>query len=116
MIFCGIDLVENERIERLLKTYGERFLNKIFPEGVPVCRERKSEVECLAARFALKEAAIKALGQAGKRVSFREIKITGAGKNLTLLLPVDELHVCFSITHEKRFSAAVVILQKNLKS
>ena len=60
----GIDLVEVARIERMIADHGERFLERVFTghergdcEATPARR-----AERLAARFAVKEAALKALG------------------------------------------------------
>ena len=60
----GIDLVEVSRIERMLADHGDRFLERVFTahergdcDATPARR-----AERLAARFAVKEAALKALG------------------------------------------------------
>jgi holo-[acyl-carrier protein] synthase len=60
----GIDLVDVARIERMMADHGERFLDRVFTvhergdcESTPARR-----AERLAARFAVKEAALKALG------------------------------------------------------
>ena len=66
MIFHGVDLIEIGRIERALKRWGEKFLSRIYRE------EEVGRVEELAARFAAKEATIKALGM---RVPFRDIEV-----------------------------------------
>jgi holo-[acyl-carrier protein] synthase len=56
----GVDIVQIERIERVLGRYGERFLARVYsPLEVHHCRGRAPE---LAARFAAKEAVSKALG------------------------------------------------------
>ncbi len=60
MLTTGIDLVEVERIEGAIARFGERFLTRVFTTGeLEYCRGRPLE---LAARFAAKEAASKALG------------------------------------------------------
>jgi len=60
----GIDLVEVARIERMLDEHAERFEQRIFTPGeIRYAAERpKRRVEHLAARFAMKEAVLKALG------------------------------------------------------
>ncbi|NLE43213.1 MAG: holo-ACP synthase [Chloroflexi bacterium] len=56
----GVDLVEIDRVERVLTRYGHVFLNRVFTlYEVAYCRGRSHE---LAARFAAKEAVSKALG------------------------------------------------------
>ncbi len=65
MLTAGVDLVDIPRIERALRRFGERFLARVYtPDEVHYSRGRPAE---LAARFAAKEAAAKALG-VGMRV------------------------------------------------
>jgi holo-[acyl-carrier protein] synthase len=108
---CGIDIVSVRRIEEILDRYGDRFLKKVFPEGVEYCyKKRKGEFAgCIAARFALKEAVIKALSSIGKEVGFTDITITGGGKNLIINIKnCKELKFIYSISHEKEFAIAIV--------
>ena len=59
----GIDLCSVERIEDLDRRYGERFLRRVFTEReLSRCRNPRRRHECLAGRFAAKEASLKALG------------------------------------------------------
>ncbi|MCA9287967.1 MAG: holo-ACP synthase [Phycisphaerales bacterium] len=59
----GIDIVPVDRIERLLDQHGPRFLDRCFtPHEREVCLGHARAAERLAARFAAKEAAFKALG------------------------------------------------------
>jgi len=56
----GVDIIEIERIKQVLQRHGERFLRRVYTEAeIAYCRGR---VPQLAARFAAKEAASKALG------------------------------------------------------
>ncbi|WP_432797043.1 holo-ACP synthase [Poriferisphaera sp. WC338] len=60
----GIDLVDTERIEKMVARHGSHFLDRVFTEGEQGY-SAKSEVrmiEHLAGRFAAKEAAMKVLG------------------------------------------------------
>ena len=65
IIGTGIDLVDSRRIQKLLDTHGERFLNKYFTpheiEHVQSLTEANQSLS-LAKRFAAKEACAKALG------------------------------------------------------
>jgi holo-[acyl-carrier protein] synthase len=116
-ITSGIDVIEIERIERAVARWGERFLNRIYTEGeLRHCRGRS---ECLAGRFAAKEAASKALGVGIRVLRWRDIEVRRgpAGK------PVVHLHgkaqaiaehrglTAFevSITHSRSDAIAVVI-------
>lgn len=59
----GIDLVDIARIERTLNDHSERFLERCFtPAERAYADQSKRRVEHLAARFAAKEAVMKALG------------------------------------------------------
>ncbi len=81
----GIDTIEIPRVRRVLERYGERFLKRVFtPEEVAFCRGRVPE---LAARFAAKEAVMKALGTGVRGIGWREIEVLpdGRGKPLVYL-------------------------------
>lgn len=59
----GVDIVPVERIARMLNEHGPRFLDRCFTPGEQViCRGHARAAERLAARFAAKEAVLKALG------------------------------------------------------
>ena len=119
-IFTGIDIVENRRIENIKNL--DRFLKKVFPEKLNYCFEkRKGELYgCIGARFALKEAFIKAFSKLNIEIYFSDIKIIDGGKNLKVefserLRKVLEkrnikLSFDFSISHEKNYSVAIVII------
>jgi holo-[acyl-carrier protein] synthase len=59
----GVDIVEVARISRMIQEHGERFLERCFTQGeLGYCTAAKRRDEHLAARFAAKEAVLKALG------------------------------------------------------
>ena len=59
----GIDIIEIERIRRAVDKLGERFLKRIYTSvEIEYCHRFEDPVPHLAARFAAKEAAMKALG------------------------------------------------------
>ena len=69
----GVDVIEIERVEAALGRFGERFLRRVYTrEEAAFCRGRTHE---LAARFAAKEAVMKALGTGAKGVAWREIEV-----------------------------------------
>ena len=113
LVATGIDVVSVKRVEELLERYGERFLKKILPEGWDYClKKRRGEFAgCIASRFALKEAAIKACSAAGREVSFGAVEVRGGGKSLSLKVKgCEEFSFLFSVSHEREFAAAVVNL------
>lgn len=59
----GIDVVKVERLTQALERFGSRFENRLFtPAELEYCRSHKDPLPHLAARFAAKEAAFKAIG------------------------------------------------------
>lgn len=69
----GVDIIEIERVEKALAKFGDRFLGRVYTElEAAFCRGRVSE---LAARFAAKEAVMKALGTGARGVAWREIEV-----------------------------------------
>jgi holo-[acyl-carrier protein] synthase len=73
----GIDLVEIPRMRAVIARWEERFLRRVFTDGeIAYCRTRRDPVPHFAARFAAKEAGLKALGT-GLRlgVRWRELEV-----------------------------------------
>src|SRR5712691_4870778 len=59
----GVDVVKVERLIQALERFGHRMENRLFTEGeIEYCRRHKDPLPHLAARFAAKEAAFKAIG------------------------------------------------------
>jgi phosphopantetheine--protein transferase-like protein len=59
----GVDIAEVPRIRASIERFGERFLHRIFTEGeIRYCEAKAGRFESYAARFAAKEAGMKALG------------------------------------------------------
>jgi holo-[acyl-carrier protein] synthase len=81
IIGLGLDAAEIPRIEKTMQEYGDRFLQRIFTEGeIEYCRARRRAAQHFAARFAVKEAAMKALGTGRSRgVLWRDIEVVRRG-------------------------------------
>ena len=73
MNYIGIDIIEIGRIEKAISRWGENFLRRVYTESELKLYRNKSS--SLAARFAGKEAVIKALGPQAKGINWREIEI-----------------------------------------
>jgi holo-[acyl-carrier protein] synthase len=73
----GIDLVPLARMRAIIARWDERFLRRVFTEGeIAYCRARRDPVPHFAARFAAKEAALKALGTGlSMGVNWRELEV-----------------------------------------
>ena len=112
----GVDIIEIERIERTLAKFGPRFLRRVYTDlEAAFCRGRTSE---LAARFAAKEAVMKALGTGARGVAWREIEVlpNHRGKPLVYLhgraqkraerIGLNEIDI--SLSHSRDFAVAFV--------
>ncbi len=78
----GTDIVEIARIRDAFQRHGERFLARIFlPEEIAYCQTFQDPCPQLAARFAAKEAVVKALGTGfGEEMGFHDIEIVRSPK------------------------------------
>ena len=123
VVGIGIDICENYRISDMLSKYKERFLNRVFtPEEVTYCLKKKDPIPHLAARFAVKEAFIKALGmRRDLTISYRDVGLKGSegkkdihvtGKLAEMLESKTVSSVHFSISHARDYSNACVILER----
>ena len=119
----GIDTIELSRIARVYERYNERFLDRIYaPEERSYALRYKDPVPRLAARFAAKEACMKALGTGWNHgVRWRDIvvlndksgkprlELRGKAKALFENLPAGSIHL--SITHSREDATAIVIFE-----
>jgi holo-[acyl-carrier protein] synthase len=80
----GVDIVEIDRFEALLGRHPERARRRLFTEGeLAYAAGRRREAEHLAARFAAKEAVLKALGTGWTEgIAWTDVEVTrdGAGR------------------------------------
>lgn len=120
----GVDLVKIERIEKVIKRWGDRFINRVFtPDEREFCLKRVSPYSAFALRFAAKEAFSKALGTGMRKgVAWRDIevfhfkggrpglKIHGRSQILCRNEEINSYHV--SLSDEKEYGVAVVILER----
>ena len=75
----GCDVVAVADIAESLSTFGPRYLNKVFTAGEIADCEGEGRVQRLAARFAAKEAVIKAFAEPDMPFPLREIEVTRDG-------------------------------------
>ncbi len=84
MLTTGVDIIEIDRIARVLEHYGDRFLRRIYTPGeLEYCRGRPSK---LASRFAAKEATMKALGTGVRGVGWKDIEVVRASSGAPSIL------------------------------
>ncbi len=116
----GIDIIEISRISKAVDLWGERFLKRIYTYGeIEYCKGRAPE---LAARFAGKEAVMKALGTGHIGVSAQEIEIltneTGApsinlyGRTRVKADEIELSDLIISLSHSRNYAIASVIGNK----
>ena len=89
-ILCGVDIVEIERIKKVLEEYGQTFKDRVYTASeVEYCEKVKAaKYKSYAARFAAKEAVSKALGTGiAGGISLQEIEIKNnpSGKPFVIL-------------------------------
>ncbi len=77
IVGTGIDMVEVSRIASALERFGERFIDRIFTESeIRYCDSKQNRAERYAARFAAKEAGLKAIGTGWRHgISWREVEV-----------------------------------------
>lgn len=124
IVGMGTDLVEIGRIRRSIELYGDRFVNRIYtPLEQAYCAKRGvSAAESFAARFAAKEAAMKALATGWQQgVNWKDFEVT----NEVSGRPVLRLHgqaqayadrlrvkrIWISLSHAIDHAIAVVVLE-----
>jgi holo-[acyl-carrier protein] synthase len=123
IVGTGIDLCEVGRIQEAIERHGARLLNRVFTEREVAYSERKANrFERYAARFAAKEAGMKALGTGWRGgLGWRDLEVT----NLPSGRPTLSLHrvaaeiarnigvrnISLSLTHTADQAMALVILE-----
>jgi holo-[acyl-carrier protein] synthase len=116
-ISVGVDIIEISRVAATLERFGNRFLQRIYTtREIAYCRGRAPQ---LAARFAAKEAVMKALGTGARGVGWREIEVTrkrsgepsielhGRAAERASMLGIDRLAI--SISHSRDYAVASVV-------
>jgi len=115
----GVDIVSNERIRKAIERFGDRFLRRIYtPLELEYCKRQADWIACLSARWAGKEAVLKAVYQSkGIVLKFSEIEILGdlrkPAKVRLLREELKDIQVLISLSHEKEYSVAVSFIITN---
>jgi holo-[acyl-carrier protein] synthase len=123
----GIDIVENCRLKKVLLKKKYNFKKKIFTiNEVAYCEKKSNSISCYAKRFAAKEAFAKALGIGIRNnINFKDIEVINntCGKpyiyinkkianKIKALFKVRKFNILLSISDEKKYSVASVIISK----
>jgi holo-[acyl-carrier protein] synthase len=119
----GTDLAEVERIRESIARFGDRFLNRIYTERERAYASSKANAaERFAARFAAKEAGMKAIGTGWRHgVTWKDfevanepsgrptLRLSGVASQIAERMGVKRISV--SLTHTSQTAFAVVILE-----
>jgi holo-[acyl-carrier protein] synthase len=117
-IETGVDIVEIARVAALVGRYGDRFGQRVFTADE--WTRYRDQPASLAARFAAKEAVIKALGS--PRMALHEIRITrqkgqrpnvelsGRARQRAEALGVKS--IALSLSHARQYAVAMVVLER----
>lgn len=123
IVGTGIDIAEVSRIQLAIERFGQRFLDRIFTEGeMSYCDSKANRAERYAARFAAKEAAMKALGTGWNHgVRWRDcevVRMPGGRPSMTFHGRAGEFaarlgvkNTALSISHTQEQAIAQVILE-----
>ena len=117
MYQVGVDIIEIRRIRSTVDRWGQRFLTRVYTRAeLDFCRGRTPE---LAARFAGKEAVMKALGTGRRGVSWRDVEILPNRRNAPLVFlhgrarararRMGMTHVAISLSHSRDYAVASVV-------
>ncbi len=116
-ITVGVDIIEIYRIKQAVSNWQHSFLSRIYTEvELKHCHNLASS---LAARFAAKEAVMKALGTGARGLSWRDIEVISNnngtplvqlyGKALDKAREIGITEFSISLSHNKQYAIAFVI-------
>jgi holo-[acyl-carrier protein] synthase len=119
----GVDLCEVTRLRDAIARHGQRLLHRVFTDREIAYAERKAnKFERYAARFAAKEAGMKALGTGWRGgLGWRDLEVTNLrsgrptltfhGVAAKIAEQLGVRNISLSITHTKEQALAMVILE-----
>jgi holo-[acyl-carrier protein] synthase len=123
IVGIGIDVAEVKRIGAVIESQKERFLRRVYtPDEVAYCEQFRNRYERYAGRFAVKEAAMKALGTGWSRgvrwVDLEVVRQRGGRPMLALKGKAKKIadalgvkNIAISITHTAEQAFAQVIFE-----
>ncbi len=123
IVGTGVDITEVVRIRAAVDRFGERFLRRVFtPEEVRYCLSKVNAAERLAARFAAKEAGMKAIGTGLRHgITWQDVEVVRvpgqrpqlrfSGKAAKFAASLGCRHTHLSLSHTAEQAIAYVILE-----
>jgi holo-[acyl-carrier protein] synthase len=123
IVGTGIDIVEVPRVAASIGRFGARFLQRVFTDAeIRYCQSKQNAAERFAARFAAKEAGLKAIGTGWRHgVAWKDVEvrrepsgrptIAFTGKAAEFAAKLGVTRASLSISHTKEHAIAQVILE-----
>ena len=123
IVGMGVDIAEVSRMREAIDRHGQRLLKRVFtPLEIAYCQRHKNCHERFAARFAAKEAAMKALGTGWRRgVTWQDFEVFNAssgkpelrlfGKASEICRSLGGKNILLSISHTSDYALAEVIVE-----
>lgn|SRR5579859_803221 len=123
IVGTGVDICEVHRIGESIARFGDQFLHRVFTDDeIRYCQSKKNSVERFAARFAAKEAAMKALGTGWSRgVVWKGVEVAREpggrpalrlhGKAAEIAEKLGVKKISLSLTHTESSAFAMVIFE-----
>jgi holo-[acyl-carrier protein] synthase len=123
IVGTGVDITEVDRIQAAVQRFGDRFLKRVFtPAELRYCMAKPNVAERLAARFAAKEAGMKAIGTGLRHgITWQDVEVVrlpgqrpmlefhGKAAEFAARLGCKRTHL--SLSHTKEQAIAYVILE-----
>ncbi len=124
-IGLGVDIVENKRIQKLIK--NKKFISRIFSKKeIEISKKIKNKINYFAKRFAAKESLSKAIGTGFRKgLNFKDISIRNdkhgkpyyqLNNNVKKLIysqfKVKKIKIFLSLADEKKYSIAFSVIHK----
>jgi len=124
IVGTGVDIADVARIAASIERFGKRFTERVFTlDEIRYCESKANKAERYAARFAAKEAAMKAIGTGWRHgVTWQDIEVKRApgerptvvftGKAAEFFQKLGATRAHLSLTHTTEFAMAQVILER----
>ncbi len=121
IVGTGVDIIEIDRIQKSIETYGEKFLNKIYTQTeIDYCSTKADKYRRYAARFAVKEAVYKSVMKFDETIAWKDISVKNDEDGAPQLEELPKLSkirsegivVHVSLSHSNNYAVATAIAEK----
>jgi holo-[acyl-carrier protein] synthase len=123
IVGIGVDIISVERMRGIVERQGDRFLQRVFTEEeIRYCRRCAHPAQRFAARFAAKEAVLKALGVGWQNgTSFRDVQVSRtelgapsvelAGRSLEISRELCVSRILLTLSHDESYAVAQAVAE-----